>query len=35
MVEKVLLKNQNSNFNLLQLISQDVRYADLLVIMIQ
>ena len=35
MVEKVLLKNHNNNMNLLQLISQDVRYADLLDIMIQ
>ena len=35
MVEKVLLKNHNNNLNLLQLISQDVRYADLLDIMIQ
>ena len=35
MVEKVLLKNHNSNKNLLQLIRKDVRYADLLDIVIQ
>ena len=35
MVEKVMLKNHNNNMNLLQLIIQDVRYADLLDIMIQ
>ena len=27
MVEKVLLKNHNNNMNLLQLISQEVRYT--------
>ena len=35
MVEKVMLKNYNINMNLLQLIRQDVRYVDLLNIMIQ
>ena len=35
MVEKVLLKNYNSNMNLLLLISQDVRYTDLLDIVIR
>ena len=32
---KVLLKNHNNNKNLLQLIGQDMRYVDLLDIMIQ
>ena len=35
MVEKVLLKNHNSNMNLLLLISQDVIYTDLLDIVIR
>ena len=35
MVEKVMLKNYNISMNILQLISQDVRYVDLLDIMIQ